>query len=163
MPVPATTDSPISQLSEAPKHSKPKRILLVVGLIAVAAATGYAAGRLQTADLIRQAESRYQELDRKRQTAQEELRSEQQKVQRLDARRHLHLAILAVEERNFGIAQNELELSNKLLSQSGPAQNDALAKVAAQMQGQKLIATEDLSVQRQKLLAWVRALDAALP
>jgi hypothetical protein len=162
MPASAPADSAVSPQSEAPKQSGSKRLLWEFVVLVVGMALAYGVGRFQTASLTRDAEAHSQQLEQKRQRIGAELQAEQRKVQRLQALRHLHMAILALEERNFGIAQNELGTATQLLEQSQPDANEPAGKLAVQVRGQKLIATEDLSAQRQKLLAWAKALDAAL-
>jgi hypothetical protein len=146
-------DSTISPQEPARGPSKAKRILLGAAAFILSVGVAYGVGRFQLASQVRDAEARTQ-------AAEEKLRSEQQKVTSLQARRHLHLALLAVDERNFGIAQKELEQAGRLLG--GASAQPEHAKLAADIQRHKLIATEDLGAQRQKLLALTRALDALL-
>jgi hypothetical protein len=162
MPAEVEAESAISPQAESPKPSRTKRVLVGVAFCLLALGGAYGVGRLQTAGLIDEAESRTQDVERQRQAGLAELHAERQKVERLNARRRLHLALLALEDRNFGIAQSEIALAGKLLQQSGPTANDAFSKIAAEMQQHQLVATEDLNAQRQKLLGWARALDAAL-
>jgi hypothetical protein len=153
MPTHDQVDSAISPQEPAHGPSKAKRILLGMAAFIVAVGAAYGIGRFQLATQVRDAEGRTQEVEQK-------LRAEQQKVTSLEARRHLHLSLLAVDERNFGIAQKELEEAARLLGQS--TSKPEHSKLAAEIQRHKIIATEDLGAQRQKLLAWTRALDALL-
>lgn len=153
MPTQDQVDSTISPQEPAQGPSKAKRILLGAAAFILSVAIAYGIGRFQLAGQVRDAEMRTQD-------AEQKLRSERHLVTSLQARRHLHLALLAVDERNFGIAQKELEEAGRLLAQASDKPEHA--KIAADIQRQKLIATEDLGAQRQKLLAWTRALDALL-
>lgn len=153
MPTHDQVDSAISPQEPAHGPSKAKRILLGTAAFVVAVAAAYGIGRFQLATQVRDAEARTQEVEQK-------LRAEQQKVTSLEARRHLHLSLLAMDERNFGIAQKELEQAARLLGQT--ADKPEHSKLAAEVQRHKIIATEDLGAQRQKVLAWTRALDALL-
>ncbi|HEY6557488.1 MAG TPA: hypothetical protein VI072_09445 [Polyangiaceae bacterium] len=119
----------------------------------VAVGAAYGIGRFQLATQLRDAEGRTQEVEQK-------LRTEQQRITALEARRHLHLSLLALDERNFGIGQKELEEAARLLGQ--PTNQPEHSKLAAEIQRHRIIASEDLGAQRQKLLAWTRALDALL-
>jgi hypothetical protein len=163
MPTPASTEGGILPQSVSPKQSRFKRVLAGLGAFLASVSIAYAAGRVQTRTQIQDAESHAKDLDTKRLAGVQDLRVEHQKVQRLDARRHLHLSLLALDERNFGIAQSELAATGKLLSDSAPEPNSDLSKIATEVQKHKLVATEDLSVQRQKLVGWARAIDSALP
>lgn len=162
MPTPASAEGGILPQA-APKQSRLKRILVGLGAFLACIGIAYGAGRVQTQAQVHAAEQHANDLDAKRLAALHDLRAEHQKVQQLDARRHLHLSLLALEERNFGIAQSELAQSGKLLLDSAPAPNSDLGKLALEIQKHKLVATEDLSAQRQKLVGWARALDAAVP
>jgi hypothetical protein len=153
MPTHDQVDSAISPQEPARGPSKAKRILLGMAAFIVAVGAAYGIGRFQLATQLRDAEGRTQEVEQK-------LRTEQQKITSLEARRHLNLSLLAMDERNFGIAQKELEEAARLLGQ--PTSKPEHSKLAAEIQRHKIIATEDLGAQRQKLLALTRALDALL-
>ena len=153
MPTQEEVDSAISPQEPVRGPSKAKRILLGAAAFVLSVGVAYGVGRFQGTGQVRDAEARMQD-------AEQKLRSEQQKVTSLQARRHLHLALLAVDERNFGIAQKELEAAGRLIAQA--TDKPEHSKIAADIQRHKLIATEDLGAQRQKLLGWTRALDALL-
>ena len=155
-------DSAISPQEPARGPSKVKRVLLGIAGFLVALGAAYGVGRLQGLSEVRGADARTVQAEQKRQAADAELKLEQQKVSRLRARLHLHLAVLALDERNFGIAQSEIEQTGRQLAEAGAGDKPELSKIATQLQAHKLIATEDLGAQRQKLLAWARALDAHL-
>jgi len=156
MPVQPDAGPALSAEKAPPQKSKTKSLLIGAAFLVSTLAAAYGTGRLQTAHLVRQAESRATEADR----SARELRA---KILRFDARRHVHLALLALDERNFGIAQSELARAGKLLKDSEPPAGSDLDKLATSLLNHRLVATEDLGTQHHKILKWVRVFDGALP
>jgi hypothetical protein len=136
-----------------PRRLKLWLVGIVSGTLAVAIAfgLGFYRGRTEVEDLKKQQE-----------TALANMRAGESKVAKLEARRRLHLAIVAVDDRNFGIAQRELEEAAKALAASHPAAGSEIEKLKTQLSSAKLVATEDLGVQRLRILAWANALDKQL-
>lgn len=152
----------VTQVSVAPRPWKTKlkrgAVWTVAGLAALGAA--YGAGRLQTSQKIDAAREETAGVTRAKQATEQTLTEERSKVHRLEARRQVHLALLALEKRNFGIAQEHLERAAKLLA--GHVSGE-LESVRASLASFKLLATEDLEAQRGRLLEVTRRFDAALP
>ena len=145
------------------KSSRFKKVAIVGGVALATLATAYGVGRLQGAANTRAADERAQgEVDKREQT-EGALASEKARVQRLEARRRLHLALLALDDRNFGIAQEHVTAAGKLLTASAPEKDSELSKLASEITSEKLVATEDLGVQRGRLVGWARRMDAAMP
>jgi len=81
-------------------------------------------------------------------------------AQQLEARRQLHLALMALEDRNFGTAQKTLSLAGTMLAKGEPSEE--LAKLAEEITNYKFMAGEDISTDRQKLIAWTLRFDELL-
>ncbi len=94
--------------------------------------------------------------------ASEDLVRERTSVLKLEARRRLHLALLAIEERNFGIAEQELSAAAELLKQSA-GDNAELGKLASEIAAQRVPASQDLAAPRSQVLGFARRLDQLLP
>ena len=80
---------------------------------------------------------------------------------RFEARRRLEQAQDALDARNFGIAQRQVQLASQLLLASHPSSelsplSDALAKY-------RPVVTDDLAGQHQQLASWIGQLDVQLP
>ena len=82
-------------------------------------------------------------------------------IRQLEARRQLHLALIALDERNFGTAQGNLNASAILLGNAGG--DDEMAALTKQIRGTNLVAAADFSGERQQVLEFARRLDAAIP
>ncbi len=147
------------------KQAERVGVTAAIALALLGAAYGF--GRYQTASRIDQVE---QDASQARQQAQREfdglkaqMQDVQQKLVRLEARRRLHLALMALDARNFGIAQTHLDAAKQLLLQSKPADGTALAKLAGSIGELKIVASEDVSAERQRILGFVDQFDAAMP
>lgn len=88
------------------------------------------------------------------------IESIQARATHLEARRQLHLALMALEDRNFGTAQKTLTQAGSLLAQHEPS--DELQALSNEVGGYKLKAGEDISTERQKLMAWIVRFDELL-
>jgi len=87
---------------------------------------------------------------------------ERGKVARLEARRRLHLAIIALEDRNFGISQEHVAAAKAFLV-SAKGADPEVQKLGADLEAFKVVATEDVGEQRKALLAFCKRLDDAMP
>jgi hypothetical protein len=129
----------------------------VVAALGAAYGTGRYQGKLTTDA----AEQRASDKEAEKKRATGEFDAQRDRAIRLEARRRLHLAVLAVEERNFGMAEGHLAKAKALL---GRAKGDAaLDGLANELGAAKLSATDDLGATRKKLLDWVTAFDTAMP
>ncbi len=131
-----------------------KMPLIAIGVLSVAVLSAYGFGRLQASSLLDEAN---QHVEAEKQKSQQQTDA----LLRLEARRRLHLCLLAMENRNFGIAQTHLETAGRLLQKSHP--NAELAEVANQIAKHKLVATENLSAERKRILEWVAKFDELVP
>ena len=140
-----------------------QKILIWLGVLIVASGTTYAVGRMQTAKLIEVAEKKATTSEKEAQARSKDVKAEQATVQRLEARRQLHLMLLAIDERNFGIARERQQAAARLLDASKPVPDSGLAKLARDIAAFRLVATEDLGGPRATVLEWARQFDRALP
>jgi hypothetical protein len=104
---------------------------------------------------------------RERRAALDELTNERRKVaertdllRRWEARRQMHLALLALDERNFGIAQQHLRGASEQINASSPPSD--LQTLARQIGDTSLIAAGNYGGQRLQVIELARRLDALL-
>lgn len=142
-----------------------KAAAIGVGVALVCAGAAYGVGRFQGAAKVEEADKRAAAAASASASAATAARVavdvERGKVARLEARRRLHLALIAIEERNFGIAEEQLKAARKELA-SAPGGDNELAKLSTEVDGYKVVATDDIGEQRKKLLDWCKRLDATL-
>ena len=121
----------------------------------LAAGASYVTGRIQTASRLDQAE---------KEATQRNVDVAEQKrlLLRYEARRRLHLVLIALEAQNFGIAKEHQAAAARLLLQSQPEHDSELFKLQAAMTKYQLVAREDLSKERQIVFEWVKRLDQTL-
>jgi hypothetical protein len=139
------------------------KVLTVLGLLLAALGVAYVAGRLHTASKIDQADARAVAALDERDRVRKDVAVEHAAIQRLEARRRLHLALIAVEARNFGIAQGHLDAAAALLAQGSAGAPAGFERLQSDLRATRLVATEDLGVQRQRILDWVRRFDELAP
>jgi hypothetical protein len=144
----------------SPWKAKLKRFAIWSGAVLAALGAAYGVGRFQTAQLIDAAEKRTAQALETGKATEQTLIAERNNTKKLEARRQLHLALIALDQRNFGIAQERLAQASQLLSGHSTGELEA---VRAQLAASKLVATEDLEAQRGKILDLLRRFDAALP
>lgn len=145
-----------------------RRSLVIAFLISVAGiAVAYGAGRLQGAARISDAEAKTAEATQKGQSKaralEADLAASRKKVLQVEASRQLYLSLVALDQRNFGIAQQRIKKAGQVLAQSAPSQGGALAQLAKAMVESNLVATENISGQRDEILRWATQIDALVP
>jgi hypothetical protein len=160
MTTPGTETAPATPPAGPPRYA---RFLAWSGVAVVVLGTAYATGRLQTASKISDAEERAGAANQARDRTSEDLRGERAEVLRLEARRRLHLALLALEDRNFGIAQAHVDAAAGLLAQGSSGAPAGIGDLQRELAAARLVATEDLGQQRQRLLDVVRRFDTLEP
>lgn len=162
--------------SKTPKDpSKPPRMVtlrrkaLVVSFLlsVVAVAVAYGVGRLQGWQTTRQAEATIESLQQGNKEASKEcgakLAAQGRRVERLEARRQLSIALLSLDERNFGIAEQHIELAAKLLRKSESDPQSELRAISEGLSKFRLVATENLAQQRETMFSWARRIDEVVP
>ncbi|MGZ3451660.1 MAG: hypothetical protein ACXVEF_18760 [Polyangiales bacterium] len=141
---------------------------LAIGITVALACVGiaYGVGRMQTAGKIEDANKRASAAESASAAAASSVRVqleiEKATVARLEARRRLHQALMALDDRNFGTAQEHLAAAKSWLSGAKGADPE-LTKLSTDIDALKLVATEDVGEQRTKVLAIVKRLDELVP
>lgn len=158
---PSSAPEPESSSEPRPRASRLKKIAIIAGGITVACLAAYVTGRMQTSGRIDDAEQAAGELRTEKDRLREQLDARQRDVFALEARRRLHLALLALDNRNFGIAQKQLRTGAKLLQQ-GP-DTKALREIAEAMRTYDLTAVEDFGEHREHIVGWAARFDQAVP
>lgn len=155
---PAETPPPPTPPS--PKAPRFKRISLWMLLVLAVVGASYGFGRWQTSKAIDLARGETEQVSQAKAALEQAVLSERDSVKRLEARRHLHLTLLALDQRNFGIAQEHIQQAGRLLL--GRSSGD-LETMRASLATLRLLATEDLESQRNRLLELIRRFDTAVP
>jgi hypothetical protein len=143
-----------------------KQIAIGVSAALVAVGVAYGVGRVQGSGQIDQAESRARAAASASASAvaasNVAVDIERGKVARLEARRRLHLAIIALEDRNFGIAQEHIGAAQAFLA-SAKGADPEVQKLVADLGSFKVVASEDVGEERKVVLAFCKRLDDAMP
>jgi hypothetical protein len=138
---------------------------IAVGVALLLAGAAYGVGRYQGVAKVNEADARATAAASASANAVSSTRMaleiERGKVARLEGRRRLHLAMLALEERNFGIAQEQLAATRKELASAAGGDNE-LTKITSELDAFKVVATDDVGEQRKKMLDWCKRIDATL-
>ena len=129
--------------------------LIWTGVMILAAGASYVTGRIQTAARVDQAEKAATQQN-------DELATQKRLLLRYEARRRLHLVLIALEAQNFGIAKEHQAAAARLLLQSQPEHASELFKLQDVMTKYQLVAKEDLSTERAVVLEWAKRLDQVL-
>jgi hypothetical protein len=143
-----------------------KQVAIAAAIALAASGAAYGVGRLQTSGKIDAADARASAAASASASALVASRAsaevERGKVARLEARRRLHLATIALEDRNFGIAQEHVGVARTFLVAAKGGDGD-VQKLATDLDAFKVVATEDVGEQRKALLAFCKRLDDAMP
>jgi hypothetical protein len=137
---------------------------VVVALVAAGAA--YGAGRFQGRAEVRDAEARASAAASGSASAVAlagvTADIERGKVARLEARRRLHLAMIALDEKNFGIANDHVVAARGHLVAAKGSDNE-VGKLATELEAMKIAAADDVTEPRNKLLGWIKRIDDLMP
>ena len=154
-------DKPVDTKPKDKPPAKSKRVLILSGAIVAGLGAAYGGGRLQGHAAVGESEERVGKAEAEAQSIKRDLDAAKAKATQLDARRHLHLALMSMEQRNFGIAQEHVTNAGALLQSTSP--EGELKKLADEIRAFKLTASEDQSKERQALLGFAEKLDKILP
>lgn len=156
---------PASPSGEA-RAPKPKRSLKeratrawywtkLAGTLALGGAIGWVIANLQGEAKLQRLQSDYEQ----RLTTQRELAEPlEAKVEALRARRAIHFALVALDQRNFGTAERDARQAGEALAALGPSA-PAYAELAEQLQSYRPRVSDDTSEQRAQLLALATRFD----
>lgn len=164
-PKPPAESAVVAQAKQTPGPSSSKvNLAVVAGLAAlVAVAIAYGVGRMQVAPKLRQAEAAVSSATQAAKAAHAKAQAEHSRVLRLEARRRFDLALLALDDRNFGIAQTDLKAAAALIHKSAPSADSDLAKLEARVEKMNLTVTQDLASERNQLVELIRRFDQIVP
>ncbi len=143
-----------------------KGIAIGIGVAIAAAGIAYGVGRYQGEARVTEAEQRALSAGSASSAAvlgsKVSVDVERGKVARLEARRRMHLALIALDDRNFGTAQEHVTIARSWLASAKGADVEVL-KLGADLEAFKVVASEDVGEQRTKMIALCKRLDDLLP
>ena len=145
-----------SKGEKAPKKAggRAKRIGIAVLVVLAAVGIAYGVGRMQGAMGTEAAE-------KQRAEAEVRLAACVTDVKMLEARRQLDLALRAMDDRNFGIAQDHIKQAGQFLSEANV--QGEVAELATQLKKTEVMAATNFEDQRDKVLSLIQRFDALLP
>lgn len=143
----------------AKPRSRFKRPLWLGGIVLLLVGGAYLGGRLQMQARLDSAGESLNTTRHALQAAEQREASQHQELRELEARRRIHLAIMAFEQNNFGTAQEQLRAASSLLG-SGKQE---VASLAASLRTLELSPTLDLAAQRGALAQLASKFDALRP
>jgi len=158
---PADTKKPADAEKPVAKGSRSQKTIAIVGGVLASLATSYGVGRFQGHSETQSAEQRTQEAQKQKERATGEFDAQRDRAIRLEARRRLHLALMALDDRNYGIAGGHVERAATMLERAKGL--PALDALATDLRGTKLAPSGEPSASREKVTVLIRRFDEALP
>lgn len=143
------------------KNKRIKFYLTWSGIAVLSYATIFAVGYFRGREELSTVTAKLDQVTKSREAARKDVEAQHIRVQRLEARRYIDQALAALDARNFGIAQQRLTEAEKALTKTHVA--GKLLEVSKSLESFRVVATEDLGKQRQKLLELVSTFDQAYP
>jgi hypothetical protein len=140
-----------------------KKWAILGGVVIGALLASYVTGRLQTAARISEAEGQAAEAASATRAGAAEAQGLLARVGRLESRRRIHLALMALDDSNFGIAQGHLGEAGALLAKTEASADTDLGKLGTALRGVKLVPTADQGAQRKQILDYARRFDELVP
>ena len=159
MTVPPAPAAPPTRLSAFKARFKRAAILTIGTLIVIA--ISYGSGMRANVRRATVAEGQEKAKIGELAVARADLAERDRRIAHLEARRLLHLALLALDERNFGIAQQRLAQAVALLS--APGTPGDLAALSGQIKAVNVVAANNIGQQRTQLLDVARRFDTLVP
>jgi hypothetical protein len=135
-----------------PDRRTTKWLMIVAAIGLALAAIAYGVGRLQTAQRLEAAHERIDGLE------QRLLR-----IHQLEARRHLDLALAALDQRNYGIAEKHLVSATRRLKKSKPGPDSELATLTKRIGETNLVPAAEFSEQRKQVHQFIERFDELVP
>src|SRR5262249_48223035 len=136
---------------------------LVVGTLIVLA-FAYGSGMRRQLKVIQAVNEQRKLTEQNYRTAQRELRLRLAVAQQLEARRRLDLALVELDKRNFGAAQENVRPAADLLNAAKRANANTpdLSEIAASLGAMNLVSATDVASARLPLVEVARRMDGAL-
>jgi hypothetical protein len=138
-----------------------RRFAVFAASLVVLLGLAYGAGWLRVSGKVAVADDAARAAAASASARQVELTRTEQRLAVLEARRHLDLAELALDARNFGTAEKYLHAAGALLGGEGHAQE--LSALGRTLASAHLVATEDLGADRLRVAGWIRRFDELVP
>lgn len=143
------------------------KVLLVIAVVLVlAVTTAYGVGRYESAGNVALVQERLEVASAAAAQSVGSCRTEvtvkSASIDALESRRALHQALMALDERNFGVAQERLAAAEGRLS-AATGLGEEVRALATQIKDIRLVATEDVGEQRLHILAIVKRFDQLVP
>ena len=157
----AQAAAPDKEKTEAPAGSPLKKALTIFAVAAVALGAAYGTGRYQGHQRTQAAEQKQAEMEKQKAVVTGEFDAQRDRAIRLEARRRLHMAQAAVDEKNFGIAHEHLNKAATLLQRAKGI--PALDALAADLKTTNVAPGAQPNQSRDKVTALIRRFDEALP
>lgn len=153
-------DPPARKPPSAPqvKDQPAKRAAILIIGVLVLIGMAYGSGLRGGTRRVQAAEAELRRVSARADAAQADLSVRDATIRQLEARRQLHLALIALDQRNFGTAQTHLQAAGTLLDGAG-GDGPALGQ---QIKATELVVASDFSAQRERVLDFARRLDALL-
>lgn len=140
-------------------RSRLKTLLWGAAGLVIAVGAAYAGGRLETRARIGELEEQLRQSEQSLEAVRAEHAAERRRATELEARRQIHLALLAFEQNNFGTAQSHLRGASALLGGADPALN----QLGAALGTLELSPALDLAAQRRAITELAAKFDELRP
>lgn len=148
--------------AEAPATKVNLAVIAGLGAL-VFVAIAYGVGRMQMAPKVKGAEQRAASAAQGAASAKQKESAEHAKVLQLEARRRLDLALLALDDRNFGIAQADLKAAAGLIEAGHPPKDSALRKLSTEIEKINITVSQDLASERAQIIDLIKRFDRIVP
>jgi hypothetical protein len=130
--------------------------------LAVSYGVGRAEGAAKVSATEQKAEAKQADLTKNTSTLKQELFARDVRIAKLEARRRVHQAELALERDNFGTARSHLEEAHRLLKGLAPSPGSELEELTLALASFELGVAKDSSTQRKALKQLAASLDDLL-
>lgn len=157
----APAAAPPKEKTDTSAGSPVKKALTMLAVAAVAVGAAYGTGRYQGHQSTQAAEQKRDDIEKQKAVVTGEFDAQRDRAIRLEARRRLHMAQTAVDEKNFGIAHEHLAKAAALLARAKGV--PALDALAADLKTTNLAPGAQPNQSRDKVTALIRRFDEAQP
>lgn len=157
-----STHPPLKPPPAPPAQDQPgkRAAILIIGAL-VLVGMAYGSGLRTSTKRLAEAKQVLLRVQTQADAARSDVARRDTTIRQLEARRQLHLALIALDERNFGIAQGHLNAAAILLGNAGGG--EGIAALTKEIRGTNLVAAADFAEERRQILDFARRLDAAIP
>lgn len=146
-----------------PKRSAFKKFLWFGGTFLLAVAAAYGAGWWQTRSEIDALSTQVTQSQQAAGAAEQAIAAQRRLVSELEARRMIHLALIAFDANNFGTAQEQLRAAATELESASTTVDPGLAALASSLRAMELSPSLDIAAQRAAILQLATRFDNLRP